>query len=134
VSETLLRPPVNLVRIALHPDGYGERLLNRALWRARLLEQIRRQLRLSSDPLLKALLDEVALYPGAGSVVVPEEYDGPAIPMQIMTRLGRLSFLSATTVFGSPADITLLGIALELLYPADAITNAAVHHAYGNRR
>jgi hypothetical protein len=49
--------------------------------------------------------------------------------MQITTRFGVLSFLSATTVFGSAADVTLEEIALEMLYPADAFTDRAVHQA-----
>jgi hypothetical protein len=49
--------------------------------------------------------------------------------MQIMTRLGRLSFVGATTVFGTPADISLEEIALEMLYPADAHTDDVVRRA-----
>jgi transcriptional regulator with XRE-family HTH domain len=129
VSATLLRPPINIVRIVLHPDGYGERLLNRPVWRARLLGQMRRQLRLSSDLALLALLEEALSYPQAEPADAMVEEHGPAIPMQIQTRLGRLSFLSATTVFGSPADITLEEIALEMLYPADALTDEIVRNA-----
>jgi transcriptional regulator with XRE-family HTH domain len=129
VDAALLRPPVNVIRIVLHPDGYGERLVNRSVWRTRILAQLRRQLRLSPDPAVQALLEEVLSYPEAElSDVASEEHD-PAVSLQIRTRLGCLSFLSATTVFGSPADITLEEIALEMLYPADAFTDDAVRNA-----
>jgi len=129
VSDALLLPPVNIVRIVLHPEGFGERLLNRSVWRARLVAQIRRQLRLFADPALETLLAEVLSYPAVEPAnAVPDE-DGPAIPIQILTRLGRLSFLSATTIFGSPADITLEEIALEMLYPANASTSEVVRDA-----
>jgi transcriptional regulator with XRE-family HTH domain len=129
VSATLLHPPVNIVRIVLHPDGYGERLLNRSIWRARLLSQMRRQLRLFSDPTLEALLEEALAYPQQERGNAVAEDFGPAVPMQLQTRLGRLSFLSATMIFGSPADITLEEIAVEMLHPADVVTDAAVREA-----
>ena len=53
VSPTLLRPPVNIARVVLHPEGFGERLLNRSIWRARLLGQMRRRLRLAVTLLLR---------------------------------------------------------------------------------
>jgi hypothetical protein len=53
----------------------------------------------------------------------------PTIPLQIVTSLGRLSFLSATTIFGNPVDVALEEIALEMLYPADAATDEAVRAA-----
>jgi transcriptional regulator with XRE-family HTH domain len=126
VSPELLRPPVNIVRIVLHPKGYGERLRNRSIWRGRLLAQMRRQIRLSADPTLRDLQDEALSYPGEEDIVASTEPHSPVIPMRIVTRLGVVSFLSATTVFGNPADITLDEIALEMLYPADAFTKAAV--------
>jgi hypothetical protein len=49
--------------------------------------------------------------------------------LEVETRLGRLSFLGATTVFGTPADVTLEEIALEMLYPADAFTDKTIRHA-----
>ena len=55
-----------------------------------------------------------------------------AVPIQLRTSRGRLSFLSATTVFGSPADVTLEEIALEMLYPADVSTEAAVRNRSAN--
>jgi hypothetical protein len=55
--------------------------------------------------------------------------DGPAMLLEVETRLGRLSFLGATTVFGTPADVTLEEIALEVLYPADSFTDKTVRAA-----
>jgi hypothetical protein len=87
---------------------------------------MRRQIRFSADPMLKRLLDEALSYPGGEHGLAAAEFDGPVIPVQVKTRLGVLSFLSATIVFGSPADVTLEEIALETLYPADSITDQAV--------
>jgi hypothetical protein len=54
---------------------------------------------------------------------VPQRY---ATPLQIETRLGTVSFLNTTTVFGTPTEITLSELALEMLFPADATTVAIV--------
>jgi transcriptional regulator with XRE-family HTH domain len=129
VSPALLAPPVNVFRLVLHPDGYGERLLNRGAWRARIVSRLRRQIRLSNDPTLIALLEEISSYPDAGTASAAPAEDGPTIPLQIVTSLGRLSFLSATTIFGNPVDVALEEIALEMLYPADAATDEAVRAA-----
>jgi transcriptional regulator with XRE-family HTH domain len=130
VAEELMRPPVNVIRMLLHSRGFGDRLLNRGTWRTHLLAQLRRQAHLTGDPDLEALLEEALAYPhtesgggeeGAGTGVV--------VPLDVMTSLGRLSFIGATTVFGAPADVTLEEIALEMLYPADEATERAVRSA-----
>jgi transcriptional regulator with XRE-family HTH domain len=130
VAPELVRPPINVIRLMLDPRGMATRIVNFALWRGHLLAQLRRQIELTADPVLERLLREALAYPGA-----PPGTDGqglhesPAIPLIVDTRLGRLSFLGATTVFGSPADVTLEEIALEMLYPGDAFTEKTVRDA-----
>jgi transcriptional regulator with XRE-family HTH domain len=125
VDAALLRPPINVIRLVLHPGGLAPRLLNHATWRTHYLAQLRRQIQMTADPQLELLLRETLAHPGPtdnahGPAV------GPAVPLVIQTRLGRLSFVGATTVFGSAADVTLEEVALELLHPADAFTESAV--------
>lgn len=48
------------------------------------------------------------------------------VPLKIHTSLGLLSFLSTTTVFGTPVDVTLSELAIEMFFPADAATAEAV--------
>src|SRR5258706_338544 len=54
-----------------------------------------------------------------------------AVPLQLRTERGVLSFLSTTTVFGTPVDITLAELALESFFPADAATAAALRGEAG---
>jgi MmyB-like transcription regulator ligand binding domain len=130
VAPELVRQPINVIRLMLDPRGMATRIVNFAVWRAHLLAQLRRQIELTADPVLERLYREALAYPGP-----PPGADGdglhesPAIPLVVDSRLGRLSFLSATTVFGTPADVTLEEIALELLYPADAFTEKTVRAA-----
>jgi transcriptional regulator with XRE-family HTH domain len=130
VARELLRPPINVIRLMLDPRGMAPRIVNFAPWRTHLLAQLRRQLSLTADPFLAGLLREALAFPaGKADDRHHAALEGPAILLVVETRLGRLSFLGATTVFGTPADVTVEEIALEMLYPADAFTDEAVHAA-----
>jgi transcriptional regulator with XRE-family HTH domain len=124
-SPDLLRPPVNSVRLLLHPSGLGPRIVNFAAWRAHTLHILRQQLEVRADPVIHDLLSEVAKYPVPGGsepsngLEVSQRF---ATPLQIATRFGTVSFLSTVTVFGTASDVTLSELALEMLFPADAET------------
>jgi transcriptional regulator with XRE-family HTH domain len=128
VDAALMRPPVNVIRLVLHPNGMGPRILNYPLWRSHYLLQLRRQIQMTADPQLDLLLRETLAYP-TGDASADDGSSGPLVPLIVQTRLGRLSFVSATTVFGSPADVTLEEVALEVLHPGDAFTEATVRAA-----
>jgi transcriptional regulator with XRE-family HTH domain len=121
-SEALLRPPVNAMRLILHPAGMGPRILNFAAWRAYSLSVLRQQIEARTDPRLQSLLTEVAAYPvppGSAASADFERFERLATPLRVATRLGPTSFLSTVTVFGTASDITLAELALEMLFPAD---------------
>jgi transcriptional regulator with XRE-family HTH domain len=121
-SEALLAPPINAMRLMLHPEGMGPRILNFAAWRAHCLGQLRQQIEARADPKLQALHAEVAAYPvppGSGETAGFDAAERLATPFRISTRFGTLSFLSTVTVFGTASDITLAELALEMLFPAD---------------
>lgn len=135
VDAELLAPPVNVLRLSLHPRGLAPRIANLAQWRSHLLERLERQGSVSGDPLLLALHAELAAYPHPGDTPPStsrglhapevgglEGHPGVAIPFQMATPAGVLSFLSTTTVFGTPVDVTLSEIAIEAFFPADAAT------------
>jgi transcriptional regulator with XRE-family HTH domain len=125
-SEALLRPPVNAMRLTLHPAGMGPRILNFAAWRAHSLSVLRQQIDARADPWLQSLLTEIAAYPvppGSASADF-ERIDRLATPLRVATRLGPMSFLNTVTVFGTASDMTLAELALEMLFPADDQTVA----------
>jgi len=132
VSPALLAGQVNAMRISLHPEGLAPRIVNFAEWREHLISRLRRQVAMTADPVVGELLDEVAAYPtprGAGRPTAIPDAQSVAVPLKISTSLGVLSFLSTTTVFGTPLDVTLSELALELFFAADAATDAAVRGA-----
>jgi transcriptional regulator with XRE-family HTH domain len=129
-AELLLQPPVNAMRLMLHPDGMGPRIVNYAAWRAYSVGVLRQQVEARADPKLRSLLAEVAAYPvprdQADDEAGFEASERLATPLRVATRLGTLSFLSTVTVFGTASDITLAELALEMLFPADDRTVAIV--------
>ena len=130
VSEHLLQPPVNVLRVSLHPDGLAPYIANLSQWRAHLLSQLRRQLRITRDAALETLLKELNAYPSppsddsGGEESIP--VDAIAIPLRLRTPSGTLSFISTVTVFGTALEVTLSELTMEAFYPADEFTKAAL--------
>jgi transcriptional regulator with XRE-family HTH domain len=123
VDASLLQPPINVLRVALHPAGLAPRTANLAEWRAHLLFRLRRQIDVSGDPVLGRLLRELSEYPAPQAAHdTDRDRAGIAVPFRLITEDGVLSFFSTITVFGTPVDITLSELALEAFYPGDADT------------
>lgn len=129
VADTdLLKPPVNVLRLSLHPQGLAPFILNLAEWRAHLLARLRQQVRATADAKLGELLGELMAYshPGAGTRHEAEAEAAIVVPMQLRLEETVLSLISTTTVFGTPVDVTLSELALETFFPADAATAEAL--------
>ncbi|MET9716980.1 helix-turn-helix transcriptional regulator [Streptomyces rochei] len=130
LPEHLLQPPVNAMRLTLHPEGLAPRIRNLREWRGHLLEQMRRQIALHRSEPLRALYEEVAAYPvpesGAGEEPAePVPYF--ALPMQIEHEGRTLSFISSISTFNTPMDVTVAELAIETLLPADPATVKYLH-------
>jgi transcriptional regulator with XRE-family HTH domain len=126
VDPALLEPPINVMRVGLHPRGLGPLMVNLGDWHAHWLERLRRQLTTTGDPELAALIEEIAAYP------VPEpERDlasglgGSEIlgPVKIRAPGGEvLAFFGMFATFDTPFEVTTSELAIELLFPADRAT------------
>ena len=113
----LLEPPVNVLRLSLHPDGMAPRIRNLAEWRTHVLHRLDRQVLATGDPMLRELHDELAALPGGTTSSVP---NGVLVPLS----LDGLNFFSVTSVLGTPLDVTLSELAIEAFLPADPATAA----------
>lgn len=120
VASHLLEPPLNVLRLSLHPDGLASRIENLAEWRTHVFRRLEEQIEASADAVLATLLDELRAYPGGMSR--SSEPAGIAVLLRLRAGERLLSFLSMTTVFGTPIDITLSELAIEAFLPADAAT------------
>ena len=140
-DPSLLQAPINVLRLTLHPGGLAPHIANLPEWRSHILERLRRQVEVSTDPALTALLSELA---GGGSdsgipnatpkdrfsLRAQEPTEAPvvvadhavAVPLKLNTRAGLLSLISTTTVFGTATEIILSELVIESLYPADEVS------------
>jgi transcriptional regulator with XRE-family HTH domain len=124
VTPDLLEPPVNVLRLSLHPDGMAPRIANLPEWRAHLLARLDRQARATGDRRLTDLHAELKAYPG-GQTQPPEPAD-VVVPLRYRGDHEELSFISLTAVIGTPMDVTVEELAIESFYPADDATAAAL--------
>lgn len=123
VADHLLEPPVNVLRLGLHPDGLAPRILNLPHWRAHLLDRLSRQAVVSGDPALFALHEELAAFPGGRpGHAVDLEASEIAVPLRIEIEGTELAFISTATSFGTATEITVSELAIESFFPADERT------------
>jgi transcriptional regulator with XRE-family HTH domain len=128
VADELLVPPVNCMRLALHPDGIAPRILNLGEWRGHLLHRLARQYALTGDEEIARLQEEVDAYPGPEAHAEDPAPGGDVmVGLRLATGDGReLSFFSTVTTFGTAVDITVSELSIEAFFPADAETAAAL--------
>jgi hypothetical protein len=126
VAPELLAPPVNALRVSLHPEGMAPRIVNLGEWRAHLLGRLRREVARTADPELARLYDELRAYPcdqpepdlelpGLGAICVP---------LRLRHGDHELTFFSTVATFGTPLDITVAELVIESFFPADPGTAA----------
>jgi transcriptional regulator with XRE-family HTH domain len=127
VAPALLEPPINVLRLSLHPEGLASRIVNLGQWRAHILHRLRQQAESSADPVLDALLEELVSYPapkedGTEAQLRDLYASGVVTPLRLRSSWGVLALFSTITIFGTPVDITLSEIAIEAFFPADEAT------------
>jgi transcriptional regulator with XRE-family HTH domain len=129
VAPELLEPPINAMRVSLHPDGLAPRIANLAEYSGHLLTRLHRQAILSADPDLEALHGEVSRYPGVVAES-PADVDAAAllfVPLVLRIPDGQeLTFFSTLATFGTAVDVTLAELAIESFFPADKQTEKAL--------
>lgn len=124
LPEDLLGPPANVYRLCLHPDGLAARTRNFGEWAGYLLHQLRRSIALTDDAAVRALAAEVREYPGVADAASGRSAPaGATLLTPLVLDVGgaqQLSLFTTLTTFGTPRDVTLDELAVELFYPADA--------------
>lgn len=122
-DPALLEPPVNVLRLSLHPRGLAPRIENLSEWRAHVLERLHRLASATGDPRIADLEAELRAYPHpAATRPMRHDYSDIAVPLRLRAGDAMLCFISTITVFGTPLDVTVSEIAIESFFPADAAT------------
>ncbi len=129
-APDLLEPPVNVLRLSLHPQGVAPRIVNLGEWRGHLLSRLRREIAVTADAELSELYDELRDYPAGEAPDV--EIPGPGevvVPLRIRTDVGELGFFGTVATFGTPMDVTVAELSIESFFPADPQTAEALRTA-----
>lgn len=134
VEPASLLPTTNVFRMCLHPNGLAPHTVNLSEWATYLLVQLNRLRSLRHDPVLDALADEIAAYPNmpvgmAEMFSAQPEEPTLLVSLRLRTAGGDLSMFTSLTTFGTPLDITLDELAVELFFPADDDTDRALQAA-----
>jgi transcriptional regulator with XRE-family HTH domain len=130
VDPALLEPPVNVLRLSFHPRGFAPLFLNLGHWRTHFCRRLERQVAVTGDAELAALVEEIAGYPLPGDEPDPapdpdaREFLGPVRVRA--PRGGELAFFGMFATFDTPFEVTTSELALELLFPADRATAEAL--------
>jgi transcriptional regulator with XRE-family HTH domain len=120
VARHLLAPPVNVLRLSLHPEGVAPRIVNLHEWRSLLLDRLAREAAASGDDALAALHHELAAYPaGRRGPAVDPAFADVAIPLRLRHGARELAFIGTRTTFGTATDVTLAELSIESFFPTN---------------
>jgi transcriptional regulator with XRE-family HTH domain len=123
VDPALMKPPVNVLRLSIHPAGLARRIVNFTEWRNHLVHRLQRQVDATGDAVLAGLIGELRSYPTpdapARAPRASHDYAGIVVPLQLIAGEGVLTLFSTITIFGTPVDVTLSELAIEAFFPAD---------------
>jgi transcriptional regulator with XRE-family HTH domain len=118
VDPALLEPPINMLRLAVHPDGLPRISSMTAACNTPLIHQLRRKSRDNADEALAELVDELEGY------LPLEPPDGPVhqpvVSLDLQTRLGDVRLFTVIATLGAPLEVTAANLAIETFLPADA--------------
>ncbi|WBO68761.1 helix-turn-helix domain-containing protein [Streptomyces camelliae] len=133
IPEEVRGVPTNIFRTALHPDGLARRTRNFPEWSAHLLRRLDRAVVRTQDPALVALADEITTWPAipdrrTWSRLSSDGADDPVLSWRVEVGGEELSMFTMMSAFGTPADVTLSELCVELFFPADRATETALRH------
>jgi hypothetical protein len=128
IAPELLIPPVNALRLALHPGGLAPRIANLAEWSSYLLRRLDHQILAGADASLAELAAEARGYPGIPQpgLEAANRADRVFVPLRITSGGRELRFLNMVATLGTALDVTAAELVIEAFYPADTATSQAL--------
>jgi transcriptional regulator with XRE-family HTH domain len=132
IEPELLEPPVNVLRLAVHPGGLPRISSMTAACSAPLIHRLRRQSREDADPALGELIEEVESYLPADPPTSPATQ--PVVSLNLRTRLGEVSLFTVIATLGAPLEVSAADLAIETFVPMDEASAARLRELSEGRR
>jgi transcriptional regulator with XRE-family HTH domain len=117
VDPELLEPPINMLRLGVHPGGLPKISSMTAACNAPLITKLRRKSREDGDPALGELIDEVESYLPDAPPTGPATQ--PVVSLDLRTALGEVSLFTVIATLGAPLEVTAANLAIEVFLPMD---------------
>jgi hypothetical protein len=131
LPDELVSEPINIIRLAMHPRGLRDRIVNFEDYSAHMLIRLHRQERATGDPVIRELIRECEGYPGVGRPTGTSHAIAPVLAIRMTTAGETLSFFTVVSTLRAPYDVTLDEIVIESFFPADAITARSIGMSSG---
>src|SRR3954469_15563110 len=118
VDPELLEPPINLLRLGVHPGGLPRISSMTAACNAPLIAKLKRRSREDADPALAELIEEVESYLPAEPPASPPTQ--PVVSLKLQTSLGEVNLFTVIATLGAPLEVSAANLAIETFVPMDA--------------
>jgi transcriptional regulator with XRE-family HTH domain len=125
VDPELLKPPVNMLRLGVHPGGLPSISSMTAACNTPLIHQLKRKSRNNADKALAELIDEVESYLPDQPLTAGAQQ--PMVTLDLRTRLGDVRLFTLIATIGAPLEVTAASLAIETFLPADPTSAARLH-------
>ena len=117
VDPELLEPPINMLRLGVHPGGLPRISSMTAACNAPLIHKLKRRSREDADPALADLIESVENY-------LPDEPPDrpatqPVVSLDLRTPLGEVRLFTVIATLGAPLEVTAANLAIETFLPMD---------------
>ena len=125
VAELSSKAPLNFMRLMFHPHGIRARVRNWEQIAAVLIARLRREAHGNPGSPSESLLRELAA--SEGKRRPPRLQDlplSPATALELQTEAGLLRLFNTLTTFGTPQDVTLQELRIEMSFPIDDASKA----------
>src|SRR5919106_3323687 len=117
VDPELLEPPINMLRLGVHPDGLPRISSLTAACNAPLIHRLKRESRDDGDQALGKLIEEVEAYLPDESPDAPATQ--PVVSLDLRTPAGQVSLFTVIATLGAPLEVTAADLAIETFLPMD---------------
>jgi transcriptional regulator with XRE-family HTH domain len=129
VDPELLEPPINILRLGVHPGGLPRISSMTAACNAPLIHKLKRRSREDGDEALGQLIDEVESYLPDRPPDQPATQ--PVVSLDLQTRLGEVSLFTVIATLGAPLEVTAANLAIETFLPMDGRSAARLRELSG---